>query len=128
MSGTEDQAETRRRYVSEPLEELRALQARLVRQYPVELWLALQGKYITVSKIVVDERRRNEGIGTAVMCAVLDYAGQHGLGVAVSPSTSFGGTRSGLRRFYRRLGFERNRDLAVSESLAIPPGEPAVED
>jgi len=113
--------------VSESLEELRALQARLVRQYPVDLWLTLQGEYIIVSKIIVDERRRNEGIGTAVMCAVLDYAGQFGLGVAVSPSTDYGGTKSELKRFYDRLGFFRNSDLTVSEILAVPPGELAGE-
>jgi GNAT superfamily N-acetyltransferase len=80
---------------------------------------------ITVSKIVVPKEGRGQGVGTAAMQEILDYADQHGLAVALTPSADFGGTKKRLVEFYKRLGFVnntgKNRDLSIGETMIRPP-------
>lgn len=79
----------------------------------------------TVGRIVVPESQRGQGVGTAVMNEILESSRATGTPVGLTPSSDFGGSISGLNRFYRGLGFEpnkgRNRDLSISEALIWRP-------
>lgn len=80
---------------------------------------------VTVSKIVVPETARQQGIGTAAMSDLTAYADATGKRVALSPSSDFGGSKPRLTAFYKRFGFKENkgksRDLAVSETMIRDP-------
>lgn len=85
---------------------------------------------VTVSKIVVPEANRGQGVGARAMQQLIDYADANGLHVALTPSEDFGGNKSRLGDFYRRFGFVenkgRNRVFSVSESMVRenPNGRP----
>ena len=76
---------------------------------------------ISVSKIVVPEGERGQGKGTEAMRAITDYADHTGKQVVLSPSADFGGTKSRLVDFYKRLGFVENKgkgkDFSTMESM-----------
>lgn len=77
---------------------------------------------ITLSRIVVPESERGEGVGTKAMMELIAYADKTGQTIALSPSTDFGASsKERLKKFYKRLGFVENRgankDFAVSESM-----------
>ena len=81
---------------------------------------------IMVGKIVVPAATRSQGIGSAAMRMLNEYADFTGQVVALSPSNDFGATSvSRLQRFYRALGYVRNtgskRDFSVSESMLREP-------
>ena len=76
---------------------------------------------ITLSRIVVPEGQRDQGIGTQAMQELVDYADANGKHIALSPSADFGGNKKRLIDFYKRFGFVenkgRNRAFSVSESM-----------
>ena len=81
-----------------------------------------QPELVTLSKIEVPKNQRNQGIGTAAMQDVVQYADDAGKTVALSPSTDFGASSvSRLRDFYKRFGFVENKgkhkDFTISESM-----------
>lgn len=84
---------------------------------------------ITLSKIVVPEQGRGQGVGTQAMQALMDYADRTGQRIALSPSADFGGSKKRLIQFYKRFGFAENkgrsRDLSVSETMIREPAQPA---
>lgn len=76
---------------------------------------------ITLSRIVVPEGQRDQGIGTQAMQELVDYSDANGKHIALSPSADFGGNKKRLIGFYKRFGFVenkgRNRAFSVSESM-----------
>jgi GNAT superfamily N-acetyltransferase len=80
---------------------------------------------LVISKIVVPKEQRGQGIGSAVMQEITDYADANGMPISLSPSADFGGNKSGLARFYGRHGFESNlgrkRDFEISEAMRRYP-------
>jgi len=81
-----------------------------------------KSKEIHVSKIIVPEGERGQGLGTQVMQEIIDRADDIGFTVTLTPSTDFGGTSiARLKRFYKRLGFVenkgKNKDLSISETM-----------
>ena len=81
---------------------------------------------ITVSKIVVPEGARKQGVGTAAMQELTDYADEVGKRIELSPSTDFGATsKARLERFYKQFGFEKNtgraRDFTTRETMIREP-------
>lgn len=79
---------------------------------------------INVSRIVVPQDRRNQGIGRKVMRDIIEHADSVGKPVALTPSGDFGGSVTRLKEFYKSLGFienkGRNRDFEISESMYRP--------
>jgi len=63
------------------------------------------GDRLSLSKIVVPKDKRGQGTGGKVMGALHRYADAHGKTVTLTPSTDFGGTKSGLKRFYKKHGY-----------------------
>lgn len=78
-----------------------------------------------VNKIVVPEHMRGGGVGGKVMGEIIESAQESGVPIALTPSTDFGGKKSGLERFYKSLGFVpnkgKNKDFSFSESLILNP-------
>lgn len=83
------------------------------------------GRGYTVSRIVVPEGERSQGLGTQIMREITDIADSQNATVALTPSSDFGGNVSRLRDFYGRLGFVRNRgrnrDMSISEEMYREP-------
>jgi GNAT superfamily N-acetyltransferase len=101
---------------------LTALEAK----YPdVKLDVSLGQNGLTLSRIVVPEGQRNQGVGTAIMEELTTLADSAGLPVALSPSSDFGGSVSRLKDFYSRFGFApnkgRNKDFSISETHIRQP-------
>jgi len=81
---------------------------------------------ITIHKLLVPNNKRNQGIGTAAMENLINYADETGQTIKLSPSTDFGGTSVGrLKEFYKRFGFienkGRNKDFTISDSMYRRP-------
>ena len=84
---------------------------------------------IVLSKIVVPRGQRKQGVGTAIMQALVQFADEKGVRLALSPEADreLGTTsRTRLVRFYKRFGFVenkgRNKDYRISEAMYRPPG------
>jgi GNAT superfamily N-acetyltransferase len=79
-----------------------------------------------LSKIVVPEGQRGQGLGTKAMQDVIARADAEGKRVVLSPSTEYGATSVGrLKDFYKRFGFVenkgRNKNYAVSQTMYRDP-------
>ena len=87
----------------------------------VDLFLSPRGKNVAISKIVVPENMRNQGVGSSVMQEIIDTADANQLTLSLSPTADFGGNRTKLDKFYKRFGFEPNkggtRDFEISETM-----------
>jgi GNAT superfamily N-acetyltransferase len=83
---------------------------------------------ITLSKIVVPDGARGEGVGTKAMQSLVAYADSVGKHVVLSPSPDFGGNKKRLSDFYKRFGFienkGKNRAFSTMESMyRLAPGK-----
>lgn len=80
---------------------------------------------IIIDKIVIPEEARGSGQGTKIMDELISIADKEGKTIGLTPSTDFGGSKAGLNRFYKRLGFVpnkgKNKDFSISESLVRAP-------
>ena len=75
-------------------------------KYPnVDLSVFSKPEGITLSKIVVPEGARSEGIGSNVMKDLIKYADENNLPIALTPDSSFGGSKTRLQSFYKKFGF-----------------------
>jgi hypothetical protein len=95
-------------------------------KYPnVNLSVFSKPEGITLSKIVVPEGARSEGIGSNVMKDLIKYADENNLPIALTPDSSFGGSKTRLKSFYRKFGFKdnkgRNKDFSFRESMIRQP-------
>jgi len=79
-------------------------------------------KNLHLSRLIVEKRRRGEGLGTKAMEDLIALADQYGLLLTLSPSTDFGASsKERLKRFYRRFGFVsnkgRHKDFTLFDSM-----------
>ncbi|KPI24634.1 hypothetical protein OV320_7839 [Actinobacteria bacterium OV320] len=74
---------------------------------------------VKVMSIQVENKR--QGTGTEVMRRICAVADEKGHRIALTPDTSWGSSKAGLVRFYGRLGFIRNRDTSISNTLIRNP-------
>jgi hypothetical protein len=91
----------------------------------VDIFASEHYGYIILSRIIVPKELRNQGIGTAFMEELSDYANKTNQRIALTPDKVHGGYITKLREFYRRFGFlpnkGRNRDFKVRESFVRRP-------
>lgn len=89
----------------------------------VKLDVSENADTITLSRIVVPEAQRSQGVGTKVMQDLLAYADGVGKTVALTPAGDFGGTVSRLKDFYQGLGFapRAKSDFSTRESMTRAP-------
>ncbi len=64
---------------------------------------------LILSKIIIEDECRGEGIGTEVMTDLIEYADSNKQIVALTPSSDFGGNKNRLVQFYKRFGFKPNK-------------------
>jgi GNAT superfamily N-acetyltransferase len=100
----------------------RELSVELEAQHPgLKLDLLGSGDRVTLSRIVLPKEGRGQGVGTAVMQRITEWADQNGKTVGLTPSGDFGGSKSRLPGFYKRFGFVenkgKNRDFEISEAM-----------
>lgn len=97
------------------------------KQYGIELSLkgSPSSNVLSLHKIVVPEAMRNQGNGTKAMQDIIRYADSQNKTIALTPSSDFGGNKSRLTSFYKKLGFVenkgRNKDYEISESMYRSP-------
>lgn len=109
------------------VEHVAALRARLLEPGNVEQLriTALRDDLVVIALLQVPKPLRRNGIGTQTLCELTAAADRHGWILAGTPDTSFGSSRAGLDRLYRRFGFTSNRgwraDFTISESLVRTP-------
>lgn len=89
----------------------------------VDLSISERGGYLTLSRIVAQDR--NQGAGSRIMQAIVDYADATGQIITLTPSSDFGGSVTRLREFYKRFGFVenkgRNKDYGTRETMLREP-------
>ncbi|HEM7283083.1 TPA: GNAT family N-acetyltransferase [Acinetobacter nosocomialis] len=97
------------------------------KQYGIELGLkgSPSSNVLSLHKIVVPEAMRNQGNGTKAMQDIISYADSQNKTIALTPSSDFGGNKSRLTSFYKKLDFVenkgRNKDYEISESMYRSP-------
>ncbi len=97
-----------------------SLTKRLEAEFPVTITLSENDMGIVVHAIIVRENQRGQGIGTAVLRAVMAYAREKEKSVALTPAGDFGGSRRKLTKWYKSLGFRENRGYFFKERLIWP--------
>lgn len=104
------------------------------------LQIGSAGDYgVILDSIIVKKEHRNTGIGSQIMQDLVDYADAHGLIVAASPASDFGGSKARIIDFNKRFGFKPNkgrykdfrfRDTMIRQPQSVmsnPPQEPVEE-
>lgn len=107
------------------------LRAYMADKYP-SVTLDISGKAegpLTVNRIVVPKDERGQGVGSAAMRDILDFADQQGRTVALTPDAAFGTPKGKLIDWYKEMGFQlnkgRDRDLSISELMRRDPINPS---
>lgn len=81
----------------------------LSERYGVDLVVSSRGDdHAVLSKIVVPEDKRGQGIGSRVLEDLTDWADRHNIVLGATPSDAYGGDVGDLERFYRSFGFVDN--------------------
>ena len=76
---------------------------------------------IILSKIIIDKKDRNKGIGTSVMNEVCGFADKHKLRIALTPTSDFGGSKPRLIQFYKEFGFKNYKGYEFRERMVRIP-------
>ncbi len=114
--------------------ELHRLAQELEDKYELEdLWLYSLGdsnpNTIKLDSIRVSKDARKQGVGSAVMQEITDFADARGLRIVLTPGQKDDGhgttSRSRLVKFYKRFGFKenkgRNKDFTISAGMIRDP-------
>ena len=98
-----------------------------------DLWLYMLGDSnpdtLKLDSIIVKRDGRKEGVGSAVMQEITNYADANGLRIVLSPGQRDDGhgttSRSRLVKFYKRFGFKENKgrskDFTISAGMIREP-------
>ena len=101
------------------------LESKLENKYPVEVHIYENALRVRVSTIFIKKQDRNQGTGEQVMREIQEYAASVDKLVTLTASTSYGGHMTGLKRFYKRLGFKpnkgRNKDYRFRDTFIWAP-------
>jgi GNAT superfamily N-acetyltransferase len=79
-------------------------------------------KPLSLSRIVVPEKSRRQGIGSQVMKDIIEYADNNNKKITLTPSTDFGGESvEALTDFYKNFGFVENKgenkDFTIKDTM-----------
>lgn len=77
--------------------------------YPVILVMEKNYNRIQLDLIQVDEDRRGEGIGLEIMTRIISYSNMYMLPIELTPCGKFGSSKRKLKKFYKKLGFVKNK-------------------
>jgi predicted GNAT family acetyltransferase len=98
----------------------------IAQELGIELNIYDSGKdIITLSKIVVPEELRGQGMGSKAMKKIIQHADQNNKTIALTPSADFGGNKNRLIKFYKQFGFVmnkgRNKNYETQELMIREP-------
>ena len=79
--------------------------------YPVQLVMTDNNNKIQLDLIVVDEESRGMGVGREVMEMIISYSEFYHKPIELTPSGEFGGSVRKLKKFYKHLGFKKNKHV-----------------
>lgn len=102
-------------------DELNDLLQSLRNEYPLsklEAWIP-HGHHIELANIEVRPENRGKGVGNAVIKRIQDFAREKGLPITLRPKADRG-KKEALDRFYRSLGFKKNRGRDMDYELSSP--------
>jgi predicted GNAT family N-acyltransferase len=78
-------------------------------EYNIKLDIYDNGKWLTLSRIVVPKELRGSGIGSKVMERIVAFADNANKKIYLTPSKDFGATSlTRLKSFYKEFGFIKN--------------------
>jgi predicted GNAT family acetyltransferase len=69
---------------------------------------------LILSRIVIKDECREQGVGTKIMRELVNYADNNKQIIALTPSSDFGGNKNRLIQFYKRFGFKHNKGIYKS--------------
>ena len=115
-------------YFPESSTATKSLPDMLEQKYP-NVTLDISGnpeKGYELSRIVIPEGERGEGMGTEVMQDMIDMADEQGARIFLTPDVSFGGTSvARLKKFYKQFGFVenkgKNKDFSIRNTMYRDP-------
>lgn len=101
-------------YICEPYIIVQALSLEGLRNsleilYPVTLVMEKNFNRIQLDLIQIHEGKRGMGIGREVMDCIISYSNMYHLPIELTPSGKFGSSKRKLRKFYKKLGFVKNK-------------------
>jgi len=98
------------------------------KKYNVTLDLlgTLEKNDISLSRIVVPEGKRGEGVGTKVIADIIEYADRNNKRIVLTPTKEFGATSvKRLKDLYKKFGFVenkgKNKDFTTKELMYRVP-------
>ena len=105
---------------------LSALRKRLIEEHHLDaLWLHDYPFGFAISEIAVLPEYRGQGHAQAAMEALVRYADQQGVMIALTPDNAFGSSKGRLTKWYRSLGFVpnkgRNKSYRFRETMIRHP-------
>ena len=115
-------------YFPESSTATKSLPDMLEQKYP-NVTLDISGnpeKGYELSRIVIPEGERGEGMGTEIMQDMIDMADEQGARISLTPDVSFGGTSvARLKKFYKQFGFlenkGKNKDFSIRNTMYRDP-------
>ena len=97
----------------------------IAQELGIEIKVYEQGGILTLSKIVVPEELRGQGMGSKAMKKIIQYADDNKNIIALTPDDAFGGSKTRLIKFYKRFGFVmnkgRNKNYSTQELMIRDP-------
>jgi len=98
----------------------------IAQELGIELNIYDSGKdTITLSKIIVPEELRGQGMGSKAMKKIIQHADQNNKTIVLTPSADFGGNKNRLIKFYKQFGFAmnkgRNKNYETQELMIREP-------
>lgn len=98
------------------------MRSALAEKHPgVDFWIRGDDKTVILEKVVVPQKERGGGKGSAFMDDLTKMASDSGVTVALTPSADFGGNKKRLEGFYKSFGFKpnsgKNKDYGISEAM-----------
>lgn len=69
---------------------------------------------LRLSRIIVKDECRGEGVGTSIMNDLIEYADTNKQIITLTPASDFGGNKNRLVQFYKRFGFKLNKGVHKS--------------
>lgn len=82
----------------------------------LEVWD--NGDYLELQTIIIPKENRKKGLGTEIIQKLIHYANDVKKDIYLTPDTTFGGTSfERLVKFYKRIGFKKNKDFSKSHYM-----------
>jgi len=103
------------------------LEKKIREEFPeLNIDISGSGDIAVLSRIVVPENKRSEGIGSRAMKRLINMADAGRITLSLTPTTDFGSkSKKRLEQFYKRFGFVlnrgRNKDFRTREEMIRSP-------